>query len=92
MDKEILTTAEAAKILGVSVRTAQLLIEGGVLIFLGATLAVLFAVWSLDVIIALTPRTVPRFQETRIDYVVLIFTAVIAVVLGFLESEAICRS
>jgi excisionase family DNA binding protein len=29
MDKEILTTAEAAKILGVSVRTAQLLIEGG---------------------------------------------------------------
>jgi ABC-type antimicrobial peptide transport system permease subunit len=62
----------------------QLLIEGGVLIFLGATLAVLFAVWSLDVIIALTPRTVPRFQETRIDYVVLIFTAVIAVVAGIL--------
>ncbi|BAL73545.1 GAF domain-containing protein [Bradyrhizobium cosmicum] len=29
MDKEILTTAEAAKILGVSIRTAQLLIEGG---------------------------------------------------------------
>src|SRR5689334_23332846 len=29
MDKDILTTAEAAKILGVSVRTAQLLIEGG---------------------------------------------------------------
>ena len=62
----------------------QLLIEGGVLIFIGATLAVLFAVWSLDVIIALTPRTVPRFQETRIDYVVLIFTAVIAVVAGIL--------
>lgn len=29
LDKEILTTTEAAKILGVSVRTAQLLIEGG---------------------------------------------------------------
>ncbi|MDQ2080169.1 excisionase family DNA-binding protein [Xanthobacteraceae bacterium Astr-EGSB] len=29
MDKEILTTTEAARILGVSVRTAQLLIEGG---------------------------------------------------------------
>lgn len=29
MAKEILTTAEAAKILGVSIRTAQLLIEGG---------------------------------------------------------------
>jgi excisionase family DNA binding protein len=29
MDKEILTTADAAKILGVSIRTAQLLIEGG---------------------------------------------------------------
>ncbi len=29
MDTEILTTAEAAKLLGVSVRTAQLLIEGG---------------------------------------------------------------
>lgn len=29
MEKDILTTAEAAKILGVSIRTAQLLIEGG---------------------------------------------------------------
>src|SRR4029078_1164841 len=29
MDKEMLTTADAAKILGVSIRTAQLLIEGG---------------------------------------------------------------
>jgi excisionase family DNA binding protein len=29
MDKDILTTAQAAKLLGVSVRTAQLLIEGG---------------------------------------------------------------
>lgn len=29
MDKDILTTAEAARILGVSTRTAQLLIEGG---------------------------------------------------------------
>jgi excisionase family DNA binding protein len=29
VDKEILTTAETAKLLGVSVRTAQLLIEGG---------------------------------------------------------------
>src|SRR5687767_1807602 len=29
MQKEVLTTAEAAKLLGVSVRTAQLLIENG---------------------------------------------------------------
>lgn len=32
MDKDILTTSQAAKLLGISVRTAQLLIEGGSLI------------------------------------------------------------
>lgn len=31
MDKDILTTSQAAKLLGISVRTAQLLIEGGAL-------------------------------------------------------------
>ncbi|WP_315719034.1 MULTISPECIES: excisionase family DNA-binding protein [unclassified Bradyrhizobium] len=31
MDKDVLTTSEAAKLLGISVRTAQLLIEGGTL-------------------------------------------------------------
>jgi putative ABC transport system permease protein len=62
----------------------QLLVESGVLVFVGGVLAVLFALWSLDAIIALTPRTVPRFQETRIDFMTLVFTAAVAVVAGIL--------
>ena len=62
----------------------QLLVENGVLVFAGAILAVLFALWSLDTIIALSPQKVPRFQETRIDFVALAFTATVAVVAGVL--------
>ena len=57
----------------------QLLVESGVIVFIGAVLAVLFAVWSLDAIIALSPPNVPRFQETRIDWATLAFTGGIAI-------------
>jgi putative ABC transport system permease protein len=62
----------------------QLLIESGVLVFGGAILAVLFALWSRDAIIALSPPTVPRFHETRIDFAALVFTVAVAVVAGLL--------
>ena len=43
--------------------------------FGGVSSPVLFSLWSLDGIIALSPRNVPRFHETRIDFVALAFTA-----------------
>ena len=62
----------------------QLLIESVVLVLVGGVLAVLFSLWSLDAIIALSPRNVPRFHETRIDLVALAFTAAVAVVASLL--------
>src|SRR5436190_21948203 len=62
----------------------QLLIESALLVLVGGILAVLFSLWSLDAIIALSPRNVPRFHETRIDFVALAFTAGIAAVAGVL--------
>jgi putative ABC transport system permease protein len=62
----------------------QLLIESVVLVLVGGVLAVLFSLWSLDAIIALSPRNVPRFHETRIDLVALAFTAAIAAVASLL--------
>ncbi len=62
----------------------QLMVESSLLIFLGAVAGVLFSLWSLDAILALTPASVPRFQETRIDLAALAFTTGIAVVAGML--------
>src|SRR5206468_11510766 len=62
----------------------QLLIESVVLVLVGGVLAVLFSLWSLDAIIALSPRNVPRFHETRIDLVALGFTAAVAAVASLL--------
>ena len=44
----------------------------------------LFAIWSLDAIVALSPARVARFQETRIDFWVLGFTGLIALGAGIL--------
>jgi putative ABC transport system permease protein len=64
--------------------TRQVLTESAVLALLGAIAGVLLAIWSLDAILALSPRTVPRFQETRIDLVALGFTVVVAIISGVL--------
>jgi putative ABC transport system permease protein len=64
--------------------TRQVLTESAVLALLGALAGVLLAVWSLDAILALSPRSVPRFQETRIDLVALGFTVAVAIVSGVL--------
>src|SRR5437763_373604 len=64
--------------------TRQVLTESAVLALLGALAGVLLAIWSLDAILALSPRSVPRFQETRIDLAALSFTIVVAIVSGVL--------
>ena len=63
----------------------QLLTESTVLAFVGAAAGVILAIWSLDAIIGLAPRDVPRFQETRIDLSALFFTAAIALAAGILS-------
>jgi putative ABC transport system permease protein len=62
----------------------QVLIETGVIALLGGCCAVLIAQWSLDTIRAISPANTPRFQETVIDPVVLLFTAGIVMVTAFL--------
>jgi putative ABC transport system permease protein len=64
--------------------TRQVLTESAVLAVLGAIAGVLLAIWSLDAILALSPATVPRFQETRIDLTALGFTVAVAIVSGVL--------
>src|SRR5947209_667897 len=64
--------------------TRQVLTESAVLALLGALAGVLLAIWSLDAILALSPATVPRFQETRIDLTALGFAVVVAVLSGVL--------
>jgi putative ABC transport system permease protein len=62
----------------------QVLIESTVLAIVGAAAGVMLAVWSLDAIRALSPVNVLRFQETRLDFPALAFTAGVALVAGVL--------
>ncbi len=62
----------------------QLTVESAVLVLGGALVGLLFSLWSLDAILALTPASVPRFRESRIDWMVMAFTIGIAVVAGLL--------
>ncbi len=64
--------------------TRQVLTESAVLALLGALAGVLLAIWSLDAILALSPRSVPRFQETKIDLAALLFTIAVAIISGVL--------
>jgi len=64
--------------------TRQVLTESAVLALLGALAGVLLAIWSLDAILALSPATVPRFQETTIDLTALGFTVAVAIISGVL--------
>ncbi len=60
----------------------QLLIETTLLAIVGAAAGMFLTIWSMDAIVALTPPTVSRFQEAKVDITVLIFTAVTATIAG----------
>ena len=62
----------------------QLLAESALLAVFGAVAGVVLAVWSLDMIVALSPQNIPRFKETRIDFTALLFTGLVAVTAGIL--------
>ena len=62
----------------------QLLVESTLLAVIGAVAGVFLTLWSIDAILALTPPTLPRFQETTIDVHVLGFTTFAALLAGVL--------
>jgi putative ABC transport system permease protein len=62
----------------------QLLIESTVIAVIGAAAGILFTLWSMDAIVALTPPNVSRFHETKIDMSVLLFTTLAALAAGIL--------
>jgi putative ABC transport system permease protein len=62
----------------------QLLVESTLIAVIGAIAGMLLTIWSLDAILALTPPTVQRFHEARIDISVLAFTTFAAAVAGIL--------
>ena len=63
---------------------AQLLTESTLLAVLGGAAGMILAIWSLDAIIALSPQNIPRFKETRIDAMALLFTGLVALGAGIL--------
>jgi putative ABC transport system permease protein len=62
----------------------QLLFESLLLAVLGGLLGLCLAAWGRDLLVALSPQDVKRFQETRIDGAVFTFTALLAVVTSIL--------
>ncbi len=78
----------------ISIRTAlgasrarivrQLLTESMLLALVGGALGLLFAVWGVDLLLALIPETVPRAQEIGIDARVLSWTLLVSVLSGVL--------
>ncbi len=74
----------------------QLLTESFVLAFLGCIFGVIFAVWGVDALIALSPDKLPRLQAVHIDGRVLLFAVLVtfftAVIFGLAPALAIVRS
>src|SRR6266480_1203824 len=62
----------------------QLLVESTLLAVIGAVAGVFLTLWSMDPILALTPPTLPRFHEAKIDMHVLAFTTFAALLAGVL--------
>lgn len=62
----------------------QLLIESVILSLIGGSLGLLIARWGVDFILALSNNSIPRAQEIGIDWRVLVFTFVIAVLTGII--------
>jgi putative ABC transport system permease protein len=60
----------------------QLLVENLIVTFIGGFLGIVAASWSHDLISALFPQNIPRFQAARIDAVVVVVMMVVAIGTG----------
>jgi putative ABC transport system permease protein len=62
----------------------QLFTESSLLALLGGLGGILLARWSIDVLLALSPRDVPRIDSVSLDRPVLIFSLIISLLTGLL--------
>ncbi len=62
----------------------QMLTESVLLAIGGAVVGVVLSIWALDLLAKIGARTVPRLAEANVDIVVLLVTAVVAIVTGIL--------
>jgi predicted permease len=62
----------------------QLLTESLVLATVGGVVGVGVAAWTIDVVVALAPVTLPRVGAVHVDWSVLLFTAAVSVATGVL--------
>ena len=60
----------------------QMMTESALLGLLGGAGAVLLSLWAMDAIVALSPASASRFQQTHLDAPVLAFTVALALVTG----------
>ena len=74
----------------------QLLTESFVLAFLGCVFGVLFAVWGVAALVALSPEKLPRLQAVHVDGHVLLFAVLVtfftALLFGLAPALVIVRS
>jgi predicted permease len=62
----------------------QALTESLLLALAGGATGALLAIWSLDLLLKLSPRYIPRLGESRIDAGTLLFTLAVTVIAGLL--------
>jgi putative ABC transport system permease protein len=62
----------------------QLLTESVLLAVVGGGLALLLAVWGIDLLLAFSPASIPRKHEIRVDGAALVFTFTVALITGVL--------
>jgi len=62
----------------------QLLTESLLLAALGGSLAVLLAIWGIDLLLAISPASIPRKYEITVDGAALAFTFIVALITGVL--------
>src|SRR5579862_1346482 len=60
----------------------QLLSESVLLAFVGGSLGLLWAIWGVDVLLKLSPETIPRLGQVRVDGSVLVFTTLVTLLTG----------
>ena len=62
----------------------QLLTESMLLAIIGGLLGLLIAVWGVELLSAVVPANIPRFDQTRVDFYVLGFTLLASVLTGLI--------
>src|SRR5262249_35126938 len=64
--------------------TRQLLTESVVLAMAGGAVGLMLAFWLIDLFIAISPRSIPRVGEIKVDGAVLAFTSLASLLTGLL--------